>query len=149
MTPTHQPVVFQYQRALDDFRRAGEASPLLKRMSELISLLDLTTTLNSTLSRDEFLDAALLIVMGELQAFRGCILVRDDGNAYEVVASHGLPAGTPRRLEAVHIGDRGVVRRGAGSVDDALAALGLEVLCPVARHDRAGTAAAAPLALLG
>ena len=38
------PVVFQYQRALDDFRRAGEASPLLKRMSELISLLDLTTT---------------------------------------------------------------------------------------------------------
>ena len=33
--------------ALDEFRRAGEASPLLKRMSELISLLDLTTTLNS------------------------------------------------------------------------------------------------------
>src|SRR5207302_5761152 len=58
------PVVFQYQRALDDFRRAGEASPLLKRMSELISLLDLTTTLNSGLSRGEILDAALLIVMG-------------------------------------------------------------------------------------
>ena len=44
------PVVFQYQRALDEFRRAGREPPLLKRMSELISLLDLTTTLNSGLA---------------------------------------------------------------------------------------------------
>ena len=68
------PVVFQYQRALDEFRRAGEASPLLKRMSELISLLDLTTTLSSTLSSQEILEAALLIVMGELQVTRGNLL---------------------------------------------------------------------------
>ncbi len=76
MTAAHQPVVSQYQRALDAFRSAGEASPLLKRMSELVSLLDLTTTLNSGLPRDEILDGALLIVMGELQATRGCLLVR-------------------------------------------------------------------------
>ena len=91
------PVVFQYQRALDEFRRAGEASPLLKRMSELISLLDLTTTLNSAMSRDEILDAALLIVMGELQAGRGCLLVRAADGAYEVRASRGLPPGAPAR----------------------------------------------------
>jgi hypothetical protein len=92
------PVVFQYQRALDDFRRAGEASPLLKRMSELISLLDLTTTLNSAMSREEILDAALLIVMGELQAGRGCLLVRAGDGAYDVRASRGLPAGAPVRV---------------------------------------------------
>ena len=76
MTAAHQPVVSQYQRALDEFRSAGEASPLLKRMSELVSLLDLTTTLNSGLARDQVLDGALLVVMGDLQATRGCLLVR-------------------------------------------------------------------------
>ena len=52
------PVVYQYQRALDEFRREGREPPLLKRMSELISLLDLTTTLNSSLPSDQILDAA-------------------------------------------------------------------------------------------
>ena len=46
------PVVFQYQRALDQLRREGREPPLLKRMSELISLLDLTTTLGSGLSNE-------------------------------------------------------------------------------------------------
>jgi hypothetical protein len=69
------PVVFQYQQALDEFRREGREPPLLKRMSELISLLDLTATLNSTLSGREILDAALLIVMGELQVSRGALYV--------------------------------------------------------------------------
>ena len=64
------PIVFPYQQALDAFRREGHQPPLLKRMSELISLLDLTTTLNSSLSSQEILDAALLIVMGELQVGR-------------------------------------------------------------------------------
>ncbi|HEY7514370.1 MAG TPA: hypothetical protein VIC87_07830, partial [Vicinamibacteria bacterium] len=58
------PVVFPYQRALDEFRREGREPPLLKRMSELISLLDLTTTLSSGLAGEEILDAALLTVMG-------------------------------------------------------------------------------------
>ena len=69
------PVVFQYQQALDAFRREGREPPLLKRMSELISLLDLSTTLGSTLSGAEILDAALLIVMGELQVSRGALFV--------------------------------------------------------------------------
>ena len=113
------PVVFQYQRALDDFRRAGEASPLLKRMSELISLLDLTTTLNSAMSREEILDAALLIVMGELQAGRGCLLVRAGDGAYDVRASRGLPAGAPVRV-AMDLAADGVLE-GPGHRDDVLA----------------------------
>ena len=153
MTAAHQPVVSQYQRALDEFRGAGEARPLLKRMSELVSLLDLTTTLNSGLPRDEVLDGALLIVMGELQATRGCLLVRS-GDAYDVVAARGLEAAAPARLECARFEDDTIAHRGRGAHDAELAALGLEVLCPVVRHDRldhgAGAGApAGPLALLG
>ena len=154
MTAPHQPVVSQYQRALDAFRSAGEASPLLKRMSELVSLLDLTTTLNSGLARDEVLDGALLIVMGELQATRGCLLVHSGGDAYDVVAARGLEAGAPPRLDVTPFEDDAALLRRDGAHDAALAALGLEVLCPVVRHDRAehgaGTGVpAGPLALLG
>ena len=53
------PVVFQYQQALDEFRREGREPPLVKRMSELISLLDLTLTLGSSAGGTETLDAAL------------------------------------------------------------------------------------------
>jgi len=76
------PVVFQYQQALDEFRREGREPPLLKRMSELISLLDLSTTLGSTLSGAEILDAALLIVMGELQVSRGALYVAEEEDRY-------------------------------------------------------------------
>ena len=51
-------------------------------MSELISLLDLTTTLGSKLSAGEILDAALLIVMGELQVSRGALFVREPDGSY-------------------------------------------------------------------
>jgi hypothetical protein len=70
------PVAHQYQQALDQFRREGREPRLLKGMSELIALLDLTTTLNSGLSSDEVLNAALRIVMGEVQAARGGLFVR-------------------------------------------------------------------------
>jgi phosphoserine phosphatase RsbU/P len=154
VTAAHQPVVSQYQRALDEFRSAGEASPLLKRMSELVSLLDLTTTLNSGLSRDEILDGALLIVMGELQATRGCLLVRADGEAYDVVAARGLEAGAPLRVEVAPFDEDKIVLGADGAHHPALAALGLQVLCPVVRRDSTGhggaaDAAAGPLALLG
>jgi len=69
------PVVFQYQQALDEFRREGREPPLLKRMSELISLLDLTVTLGSSVGGAETLDAALLVVMGVLQVSRAALFV--------------------------------------------------------------------------
>ena len=91
------PVVFQYQQALDEFRREGREPPLLKRMSELISLLDLSTTLGSTLSGAEILDAALLIVMGELQVSRGALYVAGEEGRYRRRAARGLPPGRRRR----------------------------------------------------
>jgi sigma-B regulation protein RsbU (phosphoserine phosphatase) len=136
------PVVFQYQRALDAFRREGGSSPLLKRMSELISLLDLTTTLNSNLSGAEILDAALLIVMGELPTTRGALFVRSEEGGYRVQASRGLPAGAPAQVDlALVVGPEVMFRRqGAGA--EVFEAFGLEVLCPIFKADR-------PIAVLG
>jgi sigma-B regulation protein RsbU (phosphoserine phosphatase) len=136
------PVVFQYQRALDAFRREGREPPLLKRMSELISLLDLTTTLSAGLPGEQILDAALLIVMGELQANRGVLLVRGEGDRYERRAGRGLPSGAPQSV-ALACPSQAVVRADAGAPHaEVLAAFGLEVLCPVWKGGR-------PIAALG
>jgi sigma-B regulation protein RsbU (phosphoserine phosphatase) len=136
------PVVFQYQRALDAFRREGGSSPLLKRMSELISLLDLTTTLNSSLSGAEILDAALLIVMGELPATRGALFVRAEGGGYRVQASRGLPTGAPAEVGLDAIAGPEVMFRRQGAYAEVFEACGLEVLCPIFKADR-------PIAVLG
>jgi sigma-B regulation protein RsbU (phosphoserine phosphatase) len=138
------PVVFPYQQALDEFRRAGEARPLLKRMSELISLLDLTTALGAP-ARGDVTEAALLVVMGEMQAARGCLILRRPGGGYEVAASRGLPAGARPAFDGAWSGT-GIVSRGDGPFDGELSALGLEIVCPVVGRGAAGVGA--PLALI-
>jgi sigma-B regulation protein RsbU (phosphoserine phosphatase) len=130
------PVVFQYQQALDAFRREGASSSLLKRMSELISLLDLTTTLSSSLSGAEILDTALLIVMGELQATRGALFVRNEGECYRVQASRGLGAGAPAQADLSPITGPDVVFRGPGPLESVFEEFGLEALCPIVKADR-------------
>lgn len=131
------PVVFHYQRALDDFRRQRSGdSPLLKRMSELISLLDFTTTLNSRLSGKEILDAALLIVMGELQAGRGCLFVRDEGGSYRLRASRGLTPGAPGEAPLAAVGGETLLFRESGRHREVFEAFGLEVLCPIEKAGR-------------
>jgi len=88
------PAVFEYQRALEAFRRGhSDASAVLKSMSELISLLDLTTTLSSGSSTGEILDAALLTVLGELAATRGVLL----SGARMVSSGSAPPAVSPHR----------------------------------------------------
>jgi sigma-B regulation protein RsbU (phosphoserine phosphatase) len=129
------PVVLQYQQALDTFRREGREPPLLKRMSELISLLDFTTTLSSPLSRDEILDAALLVVMGELQAGRGGLFVRNAGGSFELRALRGIRSDLPTACLEGLSGDR--VLFASGAEGDVVSALGLEILCPVTKAGRA------------
>ena len=107
------PVVFQYQQALDEFRREGREPPLLKRMSELISLLDLTITLGSSVGGAEPLDAALLVVMGELQVSRAALFVAEGEGRYRRRAAQG----PSRRSTGGPRGGRsrgGAVRPGAG-----------------------------------
>ena len=131
------PVVFQYQQALDAFRREGREPPLLKRMSELISLLDLSTTLGSTLSGAEILDAALLIVMGELQVARGALYVAEGEGRYRRRASRGLPPSSPSTLERAEVGETPFE---PGPGDTGLE--GFALVCPVLKAGR-------PIALLG
>jgi sigma-B regulation protein RsbU (phosphoserine phosphatase) len=131
------PVVFQYQRALDEFRREGREPPLLKRMSELISLLDLSTTLGSTLTGSEILDAALLIVMGELQVARGALYVAEGGGRYRLRAARGLAPSAASALERATVGEAPFV---PGPADAGLT--GFALVCPVLKAGR-------PIALLG
>ena len=62
-------------------------------MSQLASLLELTTTLASGLASDESLHAALLIVMRELQVERGAFFVLREDGSLALRASQGLPPG--------------------------------------------------------
>jgi phosphoserine phosphatase RsbU/P len=136
------PVVFQYQQSLHEFRAGGVPDALLKRMSELISLLDLTTTLSSGLAGGEILDAALLIVMGELQARRGCFLVRDQGGLYRLRAARGLPPAAPAVVDLGTLVPGEIVTRESAAHVRALEGLGLDVLCPILKSGR-------PIAALG
>src|SRR5688500_14286949 len=106
-------------------------------MSELISLLDLTVTLSGSASPGQILEAALLVVMGELQAARGCVFVRGEGGRYALQAARGLPAeGRPDvALGAVSSDD--VVFRDSGRHAGVFDAFGLEVLCPIFKAERA------------
>ena len=133
------PVVFQYQQALDEFRREGREPPLLKRMSELISLLDLSTTLGSTLSGAEILDAALLIVMGELQVSRGALYVAGEEGHYRRRAARGLGPGAAEEIVRTEVPERPFP---PGPADEALAGAGFALVCPVRKAGR-------PIALLG
>jgi sigma-B regulation protein RsbU (phosphoserine phosphatase) len=131
------PVVYQYQRALDEFRREGREPPLLKRMSELISLLDLSTTLGSTLSSAEILDAALLIVMGELQVARGALYVAEGEGRYRRRAARGLPASVAEVVERAEVPESPFA---PGPADAGLGSFAL--VCPIRKAGR-------PIALLG
>ena len=128
------PVVYQYQQALDAFRREGREGPLLKRMSELISLLDLTTTLGSKLSAGEILDAALLIVMGEMQVSRGALFVREPDGSYFPRAVRGIKA-----LGALHPPGplpSAPARRGEAGFFEPAGGPAFAVLSPVTRGER-------------
>ncbi len=129
-----RPPALPYQELLDEIRRGGaDPAALLRRVSELIALVDLLGTFGSGLSSEQILDSALLIVMGQLQCRRGCVLVRTDSGAYEVRASRGLPASTPREIAADLSARDALLGRDSAQAAPALLALGLDVLCPVAK----------------
>jgi phosphoserine phosphatase RsbU/P len=127
-----EPAVSPYQRALDAYRRGADFGPTLeKRMSELISLLDLSTTLSSSLSGSEILEAALLIVMGELLAVRGCILVRADDH-FEPRAQRGFTATPVTKVREQDLPDEDVTFGGV----PALGIPGLAAVCLVRKAGR-------------
>src|SRR5205814_8787404 len=91
-----------------------------------------------------------LIVMGELRSRRGALLVRAADGAYEVRASRGLAAGAPSRVTLPAEPTAAMTSDGIGA--EAMASLGLDVLCPIVRYEKgAASESSAPrvIALLG
>jgi sigma-B regulation protein RsbU (phosphoserine phosphatase) len=137
--PASLPVIHQYQQAFERLRRKGKGRPVVKRMSELITLLDLTSTLNSSVASEETLDAALRIVTRALQVTRGALFVRSENGALLLRASCGLPPGAPSTLAVSSPPDD---LKALGTEDEAHTRHGLVLLCPIQRHGR-------PIAVLG
>jgi sigma-B regulation protein RsbU (phosphoserine phosphatase) len=108
-------------------------------MSELISLLDLTTTLSAGPLSEEMLSSALLIVMGKMQVAKGALFVRRDDGAFAMRASRGLPPEAPSTL---HFEPPLRDLTAVGAEDEAHARHGLVLLCPIPRQGR-------PIAVLG
>ena len=114
-------------------RRATKDAPSRERLSELTSLLDLTTTLGSDLAGEEALDAALGIVTREMHAARGALFVRREDGTLVLRSSQGLPPGAPTTLGfAPRRGD--VIVLGPG--DPPHDRHGLALLVPIDRRDR-------------
>ncbi len=131
--PPFTPVVQAYQQVLDQFRREGRDPPLLKRMSELISLLDLTALLDSGGAGEKALNEVLLIVTRELRAERGALFVRSQDGSWTLRASCGLPPAAPSTLAVLEAAD---VMTAFGPGDEAYDRHGLVLLCPIHRRDR-------------
>jgi sigma-B regulation protein RsbU (phosphoserine phosphatase) len=137
------PLAFRYQQALDEFRQGGcAADVVVKRMSELIALLDLTTSLGGWLSGQEILDAVLLTVMGRLGASQGCLYVRTGGGVAELRVARGLQGELPRSVALDELSGVEAVERGSGRLEALFATTGLELLCPITRAGR-------PVAVVG
>jgi sigma-B regulation protein RsbU (phosphoserine phosphatase) len=127
------PPALPYQELLDEIRRGGtEPATLLRRVSELVALVDLLGTFGSALSSEEILDSALLIVMGQLQCRRGCLLVRGPSGLLEVRAARGLPPSAPRTVAAALPARQALLTRSDAEALPLLDALGLDILSPVA-----------------
>jgi sigma-B regulation protein RsbU (phosphoserine phosphatase) len=127
------PLVHDYRQVLDHLRRKGSKVPALKRVSELVSLLELTTTLGSNSAGGELLGAALRIVMAETQATHGAFFVRGDDGTLTLRASSGLPAHSPSTLSLNPASDEVMVREPEGQDRDGH---GFALLCPVHRGER-------------
>ena len=96
------------------------------------ALLDLATVLSSELAA-EALEAALGIVMGEVQASQAAFFVRSGDGTFRLRAARGLPPGAPPALAAEAIPDELTDLK---PQDDNPAAQGFALLCPVRRRGR-------------
>jgi sigma-B regulation protein RsbU (phosphoserine phosphatase) len=126
-------LVHPYRQALDQLRRDGRDRPLLERLSELVSLLDVATVLGSDLTGGQALDSTLQIVLREMGLERGALFVRDEGGELTLRASRDLPEGAPSTLGDPAPAEPTVLGPGDGAFDRH----GLALLVPIRRRGRA------------
>ncbi len=104
-----------------------------ERTSELVSLLEISTTLGSGTASRETFEASLLIITRELQVGRGALFVRSEDGGLALWASQGLPPGAPSMLGFEGAWDD-LVALGPG--DEAHDRHGLVLLLPICRRER-------------
>ncbi|MCU0241211.1 MAG: SpoIIE family protein phosphatase [Vicinamibacteria bacterium] len=144
MSDAPPPVFVRYQSLLGALRRGeGDQTALLKRVSELISLLDLSLAMSSGRSFDAAIESALLVLLAELGASRGCIFIRQGDGQFRIRASRGMNLPEPRDYDLRGL-ESGRIATGQDDPGhaDLLRTLALNTLCPVVRNG-------ATLAVLG
>jgi len=127
------PVVQKCREELESLRREGREPALVARLSQLLSLLDLTTRLGWTQSGDEIPDAALAFVMGEMAVSGGALYLTGGGRSFERRALRGLGGAAPERLELPE--DLSEAGLPIGETKT-LAQAGVAVVCPVQKAGR-------------
>jgi sigma-B regulation protein RsbU (phosphoserine phosphatase) len=85
-------VVQAYRLALEQLRSSAPQAPPLERMSELVALLELTTTLDARPADAGALGEALAVVAREVGAPRGALFVRDAAGKLALRATCGRPS---------------------------------------------------------
>lgn len=95
MSDELDPLSFRYQKALAPLTGLSEDASVGKRLSELLALLDFSTTLNRSLELSEILDLVLLVVIGETQASWASIALKGDEGLFRFMARRGASA--PRK----------------------------------------------------
>jgi sigma-B regulation protein RsbU (phosphoserine phosphatase) len=126
------PVVQKCREELETLRREGREPVLVSRLSQILSLLDLTTRLGWTASGDEIPEAALGFVMGELAIDRGGLYLTARERRFELRAARGgapLPAHVELPLDLSGAGP-------PGGATAALGGAGMETVCPVHKAGR-------------
>ena len=127
------PVVQKCREELESLRREGREPALVARLSQLLSLLDLTTRLGWTPSGGEIPDAALAFVMGEMAVSGGALYLTGGGRSFERRAVRGLAGPAPERLELPE--DLSGAAPPGGETK-ALGRAGVAVVCPVVKAGR-------------
>jgi phosphoserine phosphatase RsbU/P len=127
------PVVQKCREELESLRREGREPALVARLSQLLSLLDLTTRLGWTPSGGEIPDAALAFVMGEMAVSGGVLYLTGGGRSFERRAVRGLAGPAPERLELPEDLSGAAF---PGGETKALARPGVAVVCPVQKAGR-------------
>lgn len=96
------PLSYRYQKSLEPLVRGSTDPRLAKRVSELLSLLDFSSTLNRSLELSEKLDLVLLVAMGETTAAWAALAIRGEDDRLRVVARRGVGAAKLAGAFAVH-----------------------------------------------
>jgi sigma-B regulation protein RsbU (phosphoserine phosphatase) len=92
MSDELDPLSFRYQKALAPLAGLSEDASVGKRLSELLTLLDFSTTLNRSLELTEILDLVLLVAIGETRASWASIALRGEDGFLRFLAKRGASA---------------------------------------------------------